>query len=105
MNALRFLGGLFLLAAVIALTYDVTRTGSGWIGATEFTSLAKHWADLSPQTLAAAQKAVETRAHPLVWDPVIRSVLDLPAWASLGAIGAVALWLGRPRRRVDIFIN
>jgi hypothetical protein len=55
--------------------------------------------------LAAAQKVVEARIHPLLWDPLIRSVLALPAWASLGTVGLIFTWLGRPRRRIDIFAN
>jgi len=105
MTVLRFLGGLFLLAAVIALTADFTRADPGGALLPPFASLLKHWADLAPQSLAAAKRAVEVRAHPLIWDPVIRSLLMLPAWMSLGAVGLLLSWLGRPRRRVDIFAN
>jgi hypothetical protein len=104
MAVLRFIGGLFLLAAAIALTADFTRAeGSALVP--RFASLQKHWSDLAPQSLAAARKAVEMRAHPLLWDPVIGSLLALPAWLSLGALGVLVSWLGRPRRRVDIFVN
>jgi hypothetical protein len=103
MTVLRFIGGLFLLFAVIALTTDFTRAEAS--GALAFASLLDHWSELAPQSLAAAQKTVQGRAHPLLWDPVIRSLLALPAWASLGAVGLIFAWLGRPRRRIDIFAN
>ena len=105
MTVLRFIGGLFLLVAVIALTTDYTRAEAGAMLVPPFASLLNHWSDLAPQSLDAAKRAVESRAHPLLWDPVIRSVLALPAWASLGAIGLIFAWLGRPRRRIDIFAN
>ena len=105
MTVLRFIGSLFLLAAVIALTADFTRAEAGSTILPPFASLLKHWSDLAPQSLAAAQKAVQTTAHPLLWDPVIRSLLALPAWLSLGTLGLIIAWLGRPRHRVDIFVN
>jgi hypothetical protein len=105
MTVLRFIGSLFLLAAVIALTADFTRADPAGTALPPFASLLKHWSDLAPQSLAAAQKVVEARIHPLLWDPLIRSVLALPAWASLGTVGLIFTWLGRPRRRIDIFAN
>jgi hypothetical protein len=103
MRALRFLGSLFLLAAVIAFTADVSRPLRPDTPA--FASLLKHWTDLAPQSLAAAEEAVAARVHPLVWTLAIRPVLSLPAWIVLSTVALLLLYLGRPRRRVDIFIN
>ena len=103
MLVLRFIGSLFLLGAVIALTSDLSRPSRP--GAPMFTSIHKHWADFAPQTLAAAQKSVETRTHRLVWDPGIRSVLAIPAFVSFGGLAVLMLYAGRPRRRVEIFMN
>jgi len=104
MLALRFLGALFLLGAVIALTSDLSRTPAG-PQASRFTSLLKHWSDFAPQTLAAAQKTVQTKAHPLLWDPVVRVPLSLPAWLTLAGLSVLCFYGGRPRRRVEIFVN
>jgi hypothetical protein len=104
MAALRFVAGLFLLAAVIALVSDVTRTQLGLAGGPS-TSLLKHLADLAPSSLAAAQRAVQNNLHPLVWDPVLKSFLSLPAWASLAAIGLLLAYAGRRRYRVNIYTN
>lgn len=103
MLALRFIASLFLLGAVIAFTADLSRPRR--TGAPVFSSIERHWSDLAPQSLSAAQKAVRTRTHPLLWDPVIRSVLGVPAFLMLGSFSAALFYLGRPRRRVEIFIN
>lgn len=103
MLVLRFIGSLFLLGAVIALTSDLSRPPRP--NAPTFTSIYKHLSDFAPQTLAATQKTVQTRTHPLVWDPVIRSVLSIPAFGTFGVLAVGLLYLGRPRRRVEIFVN
>jgi hypothetical protein len=104
MLVLRFIGALFLLGAVIALTADLSRT-SRPPQAPVFTSLLKHWSDFAPQSLKAAQTSVQTRMHPVLWDPVILSLLSLPAWISLTVLAILSFWAGRPRRRVEIFVN
>lgn len=104
MAVLRVLAGFFLLFAAIALAADVTRTlngNGGWV----ITSFAGHWRSFSPQMFAAAQKTVSTSLHPFVWDPVIVRLISLPAWFLLGAIGLTLGYLGRQKRRVNIFIN
>ena len=104
MLALRFLGALFLLGAVIALTSDLSRPPAAQQQA-RFTSLVKHWQDFAPQTLAAAQKTVQTKVYPLLWDPVIRLPLSVPAWMTLAGLSVLCFYGGRPRRRVEIFVN
>lgn len=104
MLALRFLGALFLLGAVIALTSDISRKPTNPPQA-RFSSLLKHWSDFAPQTLAATQKTIQTRTHPIVWDPLIRWPLSVPAWISLAAFSIACFYFGRPRRRVEIFVN
>jgi hypothetical protein len=104
MAVLRFIGALFLLAAAIALTADVTRVSQGGAPRPIFASIAKHWGDFAPQSLAGTQAQVR-RAHPILWDPLISSIINLPAWLSLGGMGVLALYLGRRRRRLEIFQN
>ncbi len=103
MLALRFIASLFLLGAVIALTADISRPRRA--SAPMFSSIERHWNEIAPQSLAASQKAVATRLHPIVWDPTIRTVLSIPAFLMLGVLAAGLFYLGRPRRRVEIFIN
>jgi hypothetical protein len=104
MAALRFVAGLFLLAAVIAGVSDATRAQLGMPGPPS-TPLLKHLGDFAPSSLAAAQRTVQNRIHPLVWDPVAKSFLSLPSWASLGAIGLLLAYAGRRRRRINIYTN
>lgn len=99
----RFLGSLMLLIAVIALTADLSRPRKP--GAPTLASIERHWSDFAPQSYASLQKTVKTRAHPMLWDPVLRSVFGLPAALSLGALAAGLLYVGRRRRRVEIFVN
>jgi hypothetical protein len=103
MPALRFLGGLFLLIGAVILVADITAargTGAAGLGV----SLAKHWANLAPSSLAASQKAIQS-ASGLLWDPFVKSILAVPAWLLFATIGGLLAWLGRRRRRVNIYIN
>jgi len=54
MIVFRFIGSLFLLGAVIALTADLSRPQRA--DAPTFASLHRHWTELAPQTLSAAQR-------------------------------------------------
>ncbi len=122
MLVLRFIGALFLLLAVIALAADLSgpvphASGARGAGArdviiyhdarekTAFTSLYQLWQMLAPVSLQAVRKSVETKVHPMLWNPIIRSVLEVPAFISLGLLAFGFLHLGRPRRRVEIFEN
>lgn len=104
MAVLRFFAGLFLLVAVIALVSDLTP----WLGGNKplaATSFAKHWADMAPATLKAAQAAVTRSLGAWVWDIFIATPIRLPTWLLFGLLASVCGWLGRRRRRVDVFVN
>jgi hypothetical protein len=105
MIALRFSGSLFLLLAVIALVADATRAFTVGPPGLLFTSASRHWSEISPATLAAAQRTVRGMAHPLAWDWGLAPLLVMPAWALLGLVSALLLYLGRRRSGVDIFVN
>lgn len=100
MAVLRVIAGVFFLFAAIALASDITRGG-----VFAMTSLAAHWKAFSPQMLLSAQKAVSGTLHPFVWDPLIWRLISLPAWFLFAAIGLTFGYLGRSKRRVNIFIN
>lgn len=100
---LRFLAGCFLLVAVIAAVDDVTRSLAA--GRPTVTAAAEHWAKLSPATFDNARSGVQRHTHRLVWDYGVREVLRMPSWALLGIIGLVLAYVGRRRRRVNIFAN
>lgn len=104
MLILRVLSGLFLLAATLALIAGATRVQLGAPDAL-FTPLLTQIAQSSPGLLQTMESSV-SRVHPLLWDPILKSLLGLPAWASLGGIGMIFGWLGRRRhQRINVFTN
>jgi hypothetical protein len=103
MAVLRFLAMLCLLVAAIALATDATR--AYWTGSQLATPLAKHVTDLAPNAMIAAEQAVGRSMHPLVWNAGIKPVLALPAWVSFTALALIVGWIGRRRRRVNIYAN
>jgi hypothetical protein len=101
--ALRFLAGVLLLIAVIAIVFDATRSLAAH--ALVLTSLGEHWTKIAPTALTAARNAVQRYAHPLIWELAIRRLLLLPSWVVFGALGVLAAYAGRRRRRVNVFAN
>ncbi len=69
-------------------------------GAVAMTPLGQLWFSLHAGSLNLVQAVVERYLHPLLWDPVIFSVLRLPAALLFLGIGfALALAFRRRRRR------
>jgi len=100
----RILSGLFLLAATLLLISEATRAQLGVAGA-PFTPLMVQLAQSAPALLKSMQKAVGG-VHPLLWDPLLTSILAVPAWITLGSIGLLFGWLGRRRHeRISVFTN
>lgn len=100
--ALRFLAYLLLLVAVVALVADVTPALNGAFRATPF---AEHIAELAPQSLAAAEKAVSETAPPWIWHYGVGALISLPTFLLFGVAGGWAAYAGRRRRQIDIFAN
>lgn len=93
-----FLLGLVLLTlALLALLYEiVVALGSGGyrpIAAGEL------WFRLHPYSLNLSQAVTQRYLLPSLWDPVIISMLQWPAWSLLGAPGAALAFLFSPRNR------
>jgi hypothetical protein len=102
-GVLRFLAGLLLLIAVTALVFDATRTLSAH--RLVLSSLGEQWASIAPGTLSSARRAVERSVHPLLWQAGIAKLLLVPTWTFFGVLGILAAYLGRQRRRANIFAN
>ena len=102
---LRVLGVWSLLAAMVALTIDGTKSLASGEGQWIATPLGEHWFKISASSLNAAQAAIERHVHPLLWDPVIISLLQVPTWIVFGVLGLVFYWLGRRRRHLDVYEN
>ncbi len=100
---LRILGIWSLLAAMIAFAIDATKSmaASEWVS----TPLGEYWYKLHPASLNTLQAAIERHVHPYLWDPVVFTVLQAPAWVFFGVLGILLYLLGRPRRRIEVFSN
>jgi hypothetical protein len=101
---MRFLAALFALFALIAFAADISRPvvdgqSQGAI------SLLQHMQTLAPSFVTAIERTIEHSTSTFVWDPVLTSILSLPAWLIFLAFAVGAGFLGRPRRRVRIFVN
>ncbi|NGO55194.1 hypothetical protein [Allomesorhizobium camelthorni] len=95
----RLLAMLALAVAVIMAVLDATRT----IAAEQLvlTPLATSWITVSPDTLETARSFVQSRMHPLFWDPVLVRILNLPGFVVFAALAFLFYAIGRkPRRRV-----
>ena len=101
---LRFISAALLLTAVIALVVDATRWQTG-AGGPLFLSLDQHIRSAAPATLDGIGSALSAALHPILWDPVLTSVLSLPGWLSLFVLGLLISYSARERRQVDIFTN
>jgi hypothetical protein len=105
MMILRVLGVWLLLAAMVALTVDGTKSLASGEGQWVVTPLGKQWFDLHAASLNTLQAAVERHIVPWLWDPVILSLLQVPTWVFFGALGFALYWVGRRRRHTKVFDN
>jgi len=94
-----------LLTAMVALTIDGTKSLASGEGLWIATPLGEHWFKLHASSLNAAQAAIERHVHPLLWDPGIISLLQVPSWILFGVLGLALYWFGRRRRHLDVYEN
>jgi UPF0716 family protein affecting phage T7 exclusion len=104
MFILRQIGIWLMLLAVVALVYDGTRMLAD-DGRVVFTSLGEHWSSIHLPSLNMAQAAVQRHVAPWLWDPVIVTILLLPAWIIAAALGGFFYFLGYRRKKLDVFTN
>ena len=100
---LRFLAALFALLAVIAFASDwtIARSGAGDVGSA---SLLDHLTTFTPSLIASIKNST-SEMNSVLWDPVLTSVLNLPAWLLFAILAILSGYAGRPRHQVRIFIN
>ncbi len=101
---LRLFGGWSILAAAIALTYDITaayQTGAKLV----FASLGKDWEAISPSSLNALQTGIERHVARALWDPLVLGILKTPAFAAFAVFGVLLYILGMRRSRTNIYAN
>ncbi len=104
MVTLRIVARIMLVAALVALVSDGTRTIAN-DGGLVITSALQHWTELAPTSLETAKRTLSVKVHPAFWDSGITRLLALPAWLVLGGLAVIILTLARKRRRLNIFAN
>ena len=101
---MRFVSAVLLLAAVIALTADVTRWQVDDPGPT-FQSLGHHIESMAPASYAGLARTVGRAVHPAVWDYGLQPFFALPAWLLFAVLAVMIGYAGREPKRINISIN
>ena len=92
----RTLGLLFLAAAFVFVVYDGTKSIAA--DALLYTKVDEIWSLVHAVSLQQLQPFLEKKAPPWLWDPVAVTVLNAPAMAAFGIIGAIFVLLGRRKK-------
>jgi len=106
----RGIGWLLILLAAAVLAYDVwvwqggeplagRRLGMDGEALFHLTRVGEVWFYLHPDSLQIAQPAIERHLWPALWDPVLLTILLMPASLLLAILGVLFLLLFRRRRR------
>jgi hypothetical protein len=101
---IQFLAGLFATIALFTFAADFSAaraTGSSF----HATALIDRLFDFAPSILTSARNAITRTLGEFAWDPLLRIILDLPAFLVFMLLAALCGFAGRPRREVQIFIN
>ncbi|MFZ5692166.1 MAG: hypothetical protein ACOY5F_13015 [Pseudomonadota bacterium] len=93
---LRLIGVIFLAAAFILGVYDGARSIAD--SRVHLYKLGQLWTDIHAASQQAAQTKVQESLPAVVWDPILATVLDQPAWLIFGIVGTVLILLGRKRK-------
>ncbi len=86
------LSGAFFAAVAETVAHGVPGAG-GWLLSAYDVAYA-----LWPGKLVVLQIKVEA-LHPLIWDPVLTTIMAFPGWLVLGVPGGVLFWWAHPKRR------
>jgi len=100
-TVLRLIGSAFLALMLIFIVMD----GAKILSSSEFvfTPLGQVWfqidQSLGTLTLNTLQAVVQRYVHPVVWDPILITVIGAPAWLICAILGGLFLYWGRTRTR------
>jgi hypothetical protein len=97
----RMLGYLLVAGGFIALLTDGARSIANSF--LRFTPLGETGLTFLGERFRQLQPAVERNLHPLLWDPVLVNVLQVPTAAAGLLLGFLLLWLGAaPKPQIGI---
>lgn len=104
MFLLRIFGLWVVILGFMAFVFDATKTMAN-DGEISITSLGAHWQSIHTKSIQLFENLISNGLHPFFWDPLLSSALLLPAWLALGLFGSWLYWVGRKRKKIEIFIN
>jgi hypothetical protein len=101
MILVRLIGYVLLLAGIAALGAEIYRSleAGHWV----LLPFGEIWATIDIESLNIVQAGLERHVHPLLWDPVLLSIVLAPAWLVLGLPGLILILIARQRRRRRMF--
>jgi hypothetical protein len=88
MSIRRVIGSCLVVLAALTLAYDLA-TGLSGGGTLGFASVGEVWGRLSAPSLNLVQAIVQRYLFPALWDPVLITLLLLPAWLTAGILGLI----------------
>jgi len=93
----RLLGWLLMIGAIVMLA----REAWGWWahGAWAFIPAGELWFELHPDSLQLVQPAIERHLWVFLWNPLLFTLLQFPAWAVLAVPGLLLAFGHLLRRR------
>jgi hypothetical protein len=83
----RPVGWAFAAIALIALAYELSAYAE--TGSYRVIPLGELWFNMHVTSLNLMQAVVQRYLHPFLWDPLITTALQWPAWSLLGASGTI----------------
>ena len=97
---------LFALLGVIACAADfaIGRPEAASAATSSFT-LLDHLNSFAPSMVMSLEGGISRIAGAWAWNPLLTSILQLPAYLVFFILAIVAGLAGRPRRTVKIFVN
>jgi hypothetical protein len=101
---LQFVAAVFAMLAFFTFASDFSAARTAASGA-HFLSLLERMNELAPSATSSLKASVIRVAGAEAWDPVLTTILALPAYLFFAVLAAIAGYAGRPRREVRIFIN
>lgn len=98
----RIIGYLLLIAGLVALGAEVLVSLEA--GAWTPVPLGQRWVEFFGfSSLQSIQVGLERYVHPFLWNPILQSVFEAPAWLPPLVLGLIILLLARRRRRRRMF--
>ena len=104
MAVLRFLSALFFLIALVALAADATPLLSGSVNF-HAASVQSRWSEIAPAVLSSAERSLAGQGLGWLWSWIVAPIIALPAFMVFSALALLFGYVGRRRRRINVFIN